>query len=247
MLNKRVIPTLLIRNRALVKTCQFNHFAYVGDPVNTVRIFNELEVDEILVLDISPDRFSRGPDIDLIDDIASHCFMPLAYGGAISSIDDAAKVFGSGVEKVVLNTCLFDNTKLATDISNTYGSQSLIASIDVRLTHAGYKVVRYGHEVLDIDPMHWALELQSCGVGEILLTSVDNEGTWLGLDINLIALISSSLSIPLIAHGGAGTFEHIRDVFSNTEAEAVAVGSMVVFLRKGMGVLVHSPCPSFPR
>jgi len=243
MLRTRIIPALLLHNESLVKTVRFGKFTYVGDPANTVRIFNELEVDELLFLDITASREKRGPNLKVLADIAEECFMPLSYGGGISSLTDAKAVFDIGFEKVAINTQAAENPSLICDIAGHYGSQAVIVSIDVRKNLFGSQSVRTlsGRNNTRRDPVAWAKQVEQMGAGEILLTSIDREGTWEGFDLDLVKRITQTVSIPVIAHGGAGTIEHIRKVVIDTHASAVALGSMVVFQKKGMGVLVNFP------
>ncbi len=243
MLRTRIIPVLLLRNESLVKTVRFGKFTYVGDPANTVRIFNELEVDELLFLDITASRENRSPNLKLLADIANECFMPLGYGGGIRSLDQAKAVFDIGFEKVAINTQAAENPALIGEIAVHYGSQSVIASIDVKRGLFGGQTVRTmgGKRNTLCDPVTWAVEVEKMGVGEILLTSIDREGTWEGFDLELVKRVTDAVSIPVIAHGGAGTVEHIGRVVKEANASAVALGSMVVFQKKGMGVLVNFP------
>ncbi|WP_115120278.1 AglZ/HisF2 family acetamidino modification protein [Synechococcus sp. UW105] len=243
MLRTRVIPVLLVREGCLVKTIQFNRFEYVGDPCNTVRIFNELEVDELLVLDITPDRFHRGPDYHLIADLADECFMPLGIGGGVRSLEDARAIFAAGIEKVVINTAAIERPDLIREISTVYGSQAVIVSIDVKRGLFGANTVRTrnGRRRTDLDPVVWAKKAEMFGAGEIMLTSIDREGTWNGFDLELVHSVANALSIPLIAHGGAGNLQDIVNVVKKGGSSAVALGSMVVFQKQGMGVLVNFP------
>lgn len=243
MLRTRVIPTLLLRNESLVKTVRFGEFTYVGDPCNTVRIFNELEMDELLFLDITASREDRSPNLKILADIANECFMPLGYGGGIRSLDQAKAVFEVGFEKVAINTQAAENPMLIGEIVNHYGSQAVIASIDVKNGLFGSQTVRTfgGKHNTRRDPVTWAREVEQMGAGEILLTSIDREGTWDGFDLDLVKRVTDAVSIPVIAHGGAGTVEHIGQVVKQANASAVALGSMVVFQKKGMGVLVNFP------
>ncbi len=243
MLRTRIIPVLLLRNESLVKTVRFGKFTYVGDPANTVRIFNELEVDELLFLDITASREHRGPNLKVLAEIANECFMPLGYGGGIRSLDHAKSVFDIGFEKVAVNTCAIENPGLISDVARQYGSQAMIASIDVRTGFWGKPTVRTesGRRNVRRDPVDWAKEVEDRGAGEILLTSIDLEGTWRGFDLDLISRVTNAVSIPVIAHGGAGTVKHIGEVIKQAHASAVALGSMVVFQKKGMGVLVNFP------
>jgi cyclase len=243
MLRTRVIPALLLRNESLVKTVRFGKFTYVGDPANTVRIFNELEVDELLFLDITASKERRGPNLKVLTDIANECFMPLGYGGGIGTLDQAKAVFDVGFEKVAINSQAAANPGLIGDIAGHFGSQAVIASIDVKNGLFGGQTVRTrgGRYNTRRDPVEWAKEVEMMGAGEILLTAIDREGTWEGFDLELIKSVTDAVSIPVIAHGGAGSVEHIRQVVKQANASAVALGSMIVFQKKGMGVLVNFP------
>lgn len=243
MLRARVIPALLLRNESLVKTVRFGRFTYVGDPANTVRIFNELEVDELLFLDITATRERRAPNLKVLGDIADECFMPLAYGGGVRSLDRAKAIFDVGFEKVAVNAGALDDPSLITRLATAYGSQAIIASIDAKKDVRGRLRVRHSgtRRKTAHDPVSWARELESRGAGEILITAVDREGTWAGFDLELTTEVVHAVGIPVIAHGGAGTVDHIRDVMRVAGASAVALGSMVVFQKQGMGVLVNMP------
>lgn len=243
MLRTRVIPALLLRNESLVKTVRFGKFTYVGDPCNTVRIFNELEVDELLFLDITATRERRSPNLKVLADIANECFMPLGYGGGIRSLDQAKAIFDIGFEKIALNSSAVDHPDLITEIASHSGSQAVIVSIDVKQGLLGRQTIRTqsGKHNTHHDPVAWAREVESRGAGEILLTSIDREGTWEGFDLNLVNRVATAVHIPVIAHGGAGNVEHIGQVVKQAHASAVALGSMVVFQKKGMGVLVNFP------
>jgi cyclase len=245
MLRTRVIPALLVRDGCLVKTVRFGKFSYVGDPCNTVRIFNELEVDELLVLDISNDRAKRGPDLSLIADLADECFMPLGYGGGIRSLADAQAVFATGIEKVVINTAAVVQPQIISEVAAVYGNQAVIASIDVKQGLMGKQTVwtANGRRNTSLDPVDWAVQVAQLGAGEILLTSIDQEGTWEGLDVALTRRVAGAVPVPVIAHGGAGSLRDIGNVVSRGGASAVALGSMVVFQKRGMGVLVNFPEP----
>ena len=239
----RLIPILLLNNESLVKTVKFNNFSYIGDPCNTVRIFNELEVDELLFLDINSSREGRPPNLSILSDIANECFMPLGYGGGIKDSDEAKKIFDIGFEKVSINTSAFLQPNLITDIAKIFGSQALVVSIDYKSNLFGqnYVYIKSGRKNLKLHPEEWAKEVENRGAGEILLTSIDREGTWQGFDIELIRRVANAVSIPVIAHGGAGKIEHIEQVLKETNVSAVALGSMVVFQKKGKGVLVNIP------
>lgn len=243
MLRPRVIPVLLLRDESLVKTKSFADFTYIGDPCNTVRIFNELEVDELGFLDITATRSGRGPNLRLLADIANECFMPIAYGGGIRSLDDARAVLRVGFEKVIVNSYAAERPGLIRELAEHFGSQAVIASIDVKRDFRGRPTVwtRSGTHNTRRDPAAWAREIEAQGAGEILLTSIDREGTWRGFDLDLVKEVAAAVHVPLIAHGGAGTVEDIGDVITKAGASAAAVGSMVVFQKRGMGVLVNFP------
>ncbi len=242
-LRTRVIPVLLLRNESLVKTVRFGKFSYVGDPCNTVRIFNELEVDELMFLDITASREGRSPNLKLLADIADECFMPLGYGGGLRSLEQAKAVFDIGFEKVCINTAAIEHPDLVTELARQYGSQAVVVSIDVKAGWWGGATVRTlaGRRNTRQDPVTWAMEVERRGAGEILLTSIDREGSWQGFDLELVKRVADAVSIPVIAHGGAGTLQDIGAVVKQAHASAVALGSMVVFQRQGMGVLVNFP------
>lgn len=243
MLRTRIIPCLLLRGESLVKTIRFGQFGYIGDPANTCRIFNELEVDELCFLDITASMENREPNLKLLAEIANECFMPLSYGGGISSVKLAERIFNLGFEKIVLNTNALVYPNLITEISKVFGNQSVIVSIDVKKTFLGqnYCYSKSGTIKHKYSPVSWAKTVESLGAGEVLLTSIDREGTWSGFDIELVKEVSDAVSIPVIAHGGAGNLVHIRDVVKQGHASAVALGSMVVYQKQGMGVLVNFP------
>lgn len=243
MLRTRIIPCLLLKDGALVKTVHYNKFEYIGDPLNTCRIFNELEVDEMLLLDIRASVNGMPPNMRQLSSLVSECFMPLSYGGGITSIAQAEQLFATGFEKVVLNSALFENPGLVTEIAKTFGSQSVVASIDVRKSlFGGYQVSSHsGTRKQKTRLIEWAMQLEALGAGELLLTSIDREGSWSGFDLTLIRSVSDALGIPVIANGGAGNVSHIGEAVREGRASAVSLGSMVVFQNKGMGVLVNFP------
>ncbi len=243
MLRARVIPCLLLRNESLVKTVKFGKFGYIGDPVNTCRIFNELEVDELTFLDINASKQGCEPNYKVLADIANECFMPVSYGGGICSVDIAERVLKLGFEKVVVNTHSLTNPSLITEVSKAFGSQSVIVSIDVKTNFLGQQHCLGKSGTMDSKrhPVAWAKEVQQRGGGEILLTSIDREGTWSGFDIELIRQVTDVVSIPVIAHGGAGSLQHIGAAVKTGHASAVALGNMVVYQKQGMGVLVNFP------
>lgn len=243
MLRARVIPCLLLKNESLVKTVKFKQYNYIGDPVNTVRIFNELEVDELMFLDIFASKENRDINFRMLKDIADECFMPLSYGGNIKTLDDAKKVFEIGFEKVVINSNAFGNLSLLEDIAGYFGSQSLVSAMDVKKTlFGGYKIYsHHGLRLQNIELSNWAKQLENAGAGELMVTSIDRDGSWAGYDIELIRKITDVVRIPVIANGGCGSVEDILDAVKNANASACGVGSMVVYQKKDMGVLINFP------
>lgn len=243
MLKTRVIPCLQLVNESLVKAVKFGEFGYIGDYINTVRIFNELEVDELCFLDIRASFEKRDPDFSILHHIADECFMPLSYGGGIRDFETAKSILSIGFEKVIINTAAYYTPALVTEIANHFGSQAVVCSIDVKKSFLGkyHTYINDGKQKINTDPVEWAIRLQELGAGEILLTSMDREGTWSGYDIDITKKITSALKIPVIANGGAGNILQIAEVVHKGGASAAALGSMVVYQKKGMGVLVNFP------
>ena len=243
MLRTRVIPCLLIKNQALVKTTKFKDPNYVGDPVNTVRIFNEMEVDEILFLDITASTEKKKPAFGLIEQLANECFMPLAYGGGIRSFDDAKQIFSLGVEKIVINTHAIDNPGFIRKVAEYFGSQSVIVCIDVRKSYFGKHHVynRNIRKVYEKNPIIYAQMAENLGAGELLVYSVDNDGVMGGFDINLVKEIVDAVRVPVIACGGAGDLHDMAELVQNTQVSGVATGSMVVYQGKNRAVLINFP------
>lgn len=243
MLQTRVIPCLLLKDDSLVKTVNFKKPAYIGDPVNTARIFNELEVDELVLLDISATNNNRKPDFKILEELANECFMPLAYGGGINNFEDAKKIFQIGIEKIIVNSVAYTNPAFITQLAEHFGNQAVVASIDVKKNMFGkYQVFsNSGKKKQKVDVVDWAKKLEQLGAGEILLTAIHQEGTWKGFDIELIESVTNAVDIPVIANGGAANINDIVEVVKKGNASAVSLGSMVVYQNKGMGVLVNFP------
>lgn len=243
MLHTRFIPVLQLLDGAVVKTVRFKAPVYIGDPVNTVRIFNELEADEMCFLDIRATRQGREPDYALLQQLSDESFCPLSYGGGIQSLDVARRVFSIGFEKVILNSVLQSGTALLSQLAAHYGSQAIVAGIDVKKDvwgkHRVYVVS--GTRRLTFAPADWAQRLAEAGAGEILLTSIDREGTWAGYDTDLVRSIADAVPIPVVAYGGAGSVADLGAAVREGRASAVAAGSLVVFQKKGLGVLVNFP------
>jgi imidazole glycerol-phosphate synthase subunit HisF len=239
MSRTRVIPVLLIKDEGLVKGINFKNHRYVGDPINAVKIFNEKEVDEICILDISATIENRKPDIKRIADIISEAFMPLSYGGGVTHIDEAKELLYNGVEKIILNTSLHTHPQLITQISTDVGMQSAIASIDIKKNFWGnYKVyTRNGTNDTGRDVIEFAKECESRGAGEIILNSIDRDGTCQGYDCDVIQKVASQVSIPVVAAGGPWEVDHLVQA-KKSGASALAAGSMFVFHGKHKAVLI---------
>lgn len=238
----RVIPLLLVHNRGLVKSVKFRNYKYVGDPINAVRIFNEKEVDEICILDITATKHGRGPDQEHIAEIVSEAFMPLSYGGGITKLEQAEKLFYNGVEKVVLNNSAIRRPDLIRQISERYGRQSVLVSIDHKAGWfgSGSAYTLNGEEKVGEDPVALAKGAEQLGAGEILLNSIDRDGTYGGFDLKMIERVSAAVEVPLVACGGAGSVADFRKAV-DAGAAAVAAGSMFVFQRPHNAVLISYP------
>ncbi len=243
MLQRRVIPCLLLSNGGLVKTRKFKSPVYVGDPINAIRIFNDKEVDELVLLDIKASLERRGPNFDLLNEIARECFMPFAYGGGITSIDQIRTLLRLGIEKIILNTALNQDPAFVREAVATFGSQAITASIDVRRKMFNRREVMTlsGTKATGLDPLQAARRAESFGVGEILLTSIDAEGSMAGYDIDLLAKVSQAVNIPVIASGGAGNLQDLLAAVHEGYVSAVAAGSMFVFHGPHRAVLITYP------
>lgn len=238
----RVIPTLLIQKGGLVKSDKFRNHKYVGDPINAVKIFNEKEVDEIVILDISATAEKRGPDLKRIREIASEAFMPLAYGGGITKLDEIRALIAAGVEKVILNTSAHENPQLVSDGAAYVGSQSIVVSIDVKKNLFGkYRVhINNGTQSTGADPVAYARKMEAAGAGELLLMSMEKDGTFGGYDLQLIREVSHAVKIPVVAVGGASGVDDFAAAVKSG-ASAVAAGSLFVFQRPHRAVLISYP------
>jgi cyclase len=241
----RVIPCLLLKGERLVKTVRFGNPVYVGDPINTVRIFNEKEVDELVILDIAATLEGRRPAIDTIARIASEAFMPVAYGGGIRSLEDARAVLACGVEKVVINTAAAEHPDSVREIAAAYGNSSVVISIDVRRKLLGRRevCVRGGRKATGLDPVAFARAAAGLGAGEILLNSIDRDGTMQGYDIELVRSVARAVAVPVIACGGAGSLADFSTALREGGASAVAAGSFFVFHGRHRAVLISYPSP----
>lgn len=243
MLSTRLMPCLLMSNGALVKTVRFKGLTYVGDPVNAVRIFNQKEVDELILLDIHATTQNRGIDFETIEKLVSECFMPICYGGGVRSIDDMRRLFALGIEKVSLGSAAFEVPGLVRQAAAEFGAQAIVVTLDVKKGLLGRSTVRIRNGMHDTksNPAEIARAFEEQGAGEILLYSIDRDGTWSGFDLKLIEDVSRAVGVPLVATGGAGSLADLRAAVKNAGASAVAIGSMAVFQGKDLGVLIKFP------
>lgn len=238
----RIIPVLLVDDRDLIKTIKFDKRTYLGDPVNAVKIFNRKGIDELAVLDIGATLSNREPDFELLKDIASEAFMPLACGGGITSIEQIRELLAIGYEKVVMNTSLITCPDLITKAAGLFGCQSIVASIDAVKKGDKYKcAIRSGTEIIDIAPAELAKEAEGLGAGEIIINSIDRDGTMNGYDIELVKAVVDSVTIPVIAIGGARGVEDLKMVLQKGYAHAAAGGSMFVYYGRLKAVLITAP------
>ena len=243
MFRPRVIPTLLLKDNGLVKTIKFNDPTYIGDPINAIKIFNDFEADELVFLDIEATNENRTISVDIVKKIGEESFMPFAVGGGINSIESIRELLKSGAEKVVLNNVLFSNPELITEASKVFGTQSIVASIDVLLNEKEeYEVYKScGKKPTGISAIELAKKVEELGAGEIIINSIDKDGTFEGYDLELIKMVSNAVSIPVVALGGAGELEDLKKAIEIGEASAVAVGSLFIFVGSNRSVLINYP------
>lgn len=236
MFRSRIIPCLLLKNKGLVKTIKFKNSVYIGDPINTVRIFNQKKADELIFLDITASNGNRCVPLDLVQKIGREAYMPVAVGGGIRTIEQIKKILNTGAEKVIINTAAFLNPNLIKEAVNIFGSQSIAVSIDV-LNNEVY--IFSGTKKTGLDPITYAQKAEALGTGEIFLNSIERDGTMKGYDIELIKKIATDVSIPVIAAGGAGSIKDLKEVIISGKASAAAAGSLFVFYGKRKAVLIN--------
>jgi cyclase len=244
MLRSRIIPCLLIQNKGLVKTVNFKDPKYVGDPINAVKIFNEKEVDELIVLDIDATKENRGPNLKMIKSLADECRMPFCYGGGITTVEQAVKIISLGAEKIALSYSALTNINLCQEIGDIIGNQSVVVVLDVKKKKifGGYDI--YTHN--GTKKSNWKLndlisKLEEIGIGEIVINSIDNDGLMQGYDLPLIESIREKCSMPITVIGGAGSIQHIKDLISKFKIIGAAAGSLFVFKGKYKAVLISYP------
>jgi len=226
----RVMPTLLFKDVGLVKGIGFDSWRRVGSAMQAVKVYNMREVDELVFLDISATRESRGPDFETVDELADECFMPLTVGGGVRTIEDVRRLLQVGADKVAINTAAVDNPNLIRQIAQRFGAQCVVVSIDFRGTNGSAEVyTQAGTMRTGRDPVSWARQAQELGAGEILLTSIDRDGAMRGYDVEVTAQVAAAVSIPVIASGGAAGYDDMRQVIERANVPAVAAASIFHF------------------
>ena len=242
MFRPRVIPCLLLKDKGLVKTIKFKDPTYVGDPMNAVKIFNDAKADELVFLDITATNEGRTPDIDIIKNIGEEAFMPFAVGGGINKIEQVQALINAGAEKVVINTAAVENPAFLSEIAEIFGRQSVVVSLDVKKNNGAYTIVtNSGEKEHNLDLIDTVKLMESSGAGEIIINSIDKDGTQEGYDLELIKMVSQEVQIPVIAIGGAGSYEDLTEAVIDGTASAVAAGSLFVFIGRKRAVLINYP------
>jgi cyclase len=243
MLRPRIIPCLLVKNKGLVKTVRFAEPKYVGDPINAVRIFNEKEVDELMVVDIDATAENREPDYALIQHLAAECRMPLCYGGGVKTSEQVERIVALGVEKVAVSSALLEQPEVISQASASVGAQSLVAVLDVRQPRPGkYEVYTHNaRRATGKTPVELAQRAQQLGAGEIVLNSIDNDGCMKGYDLKLVEQVRGAINLPLTCLGGAGSLKHIKELIDAYGAIGAAAGSLFVFKGIYRAVLINYP------
>ena len=244
MLQPRIIPVLLVHDKGLVKTTKFKDPKYVGDPINAVKIFNEKEADELIVLDIDATVLGREPDYRLIENLATECRMPLCYGGGVKTAQQAERILGLGVEKVALGSVIFERPEIITELAETVGRQSVVVVLDVKKRLFGSKYDCYSHngkKNQKLCPFELAERLENLGAGELIVNSIDNDGLMTGYDLNLVTKFINTATVPVTAIGGAGSLNDIGTLISRHPIIGAAAGSLFVFKGKYKAVLINYP------
>ena len=242
MIRKRIIPVLLLKNNGLYKGVGYDKYVYIGDPINAVKIFNDMEVDELIFLDIEASKNNKVISQEFVEKLSEECFMPFSVGGGIKSLKDAKKLISAGAEKIILNNWAINKPELITEISNSFGSQSIVVAVDTKKNWLGKQKVYSlsGKKSTDLNLDEWIMEIEKRGAGEILINSIEMDGKMSGYNIELINRVSKSVNIPVIAGCGAGSVAHFKDAIK-AGAEACAGGSVFVFHGPRRGVLINYP------
>jgi len=244
MLNPRIIPCLLIHNKGLVKTLKFKEPKYVGDPINAVKIFNEKEVDELIVVDIDATREGLEPNYCLIENLATECRMPLCYGGGIKTVEQAQRIFGLGVEKIAVSSIAIKTPAIITEMASRVGNQSVVVVLDVKkkIFSSNYELFTHnGSKSTGIDPVKFAVQMGKAGAGELVINSIDRDGMMNGYDQRIIDKIREVTDLPLTVLGGAGSLEDIGNMVKRHGIIGAAAGSYFVFKGKFRAVLINYP------
>jgi len=248
MLSKRIIPCLLLRNNLFVKTIKFSNPSHISEPIYAIKIFNDYEVDEIIILDIlasHPDITQKGPNklpLDLISKISDEACMPITYGGGIKTLKDMEQLFRAGIEKVSINTHAALNPNIIKSASNEFGSQSIIVAMDVKWNGQGYEIyTNCGQKKQKVDLISYVLKMVDLGAGELLINSIDKDGAMSGYDIKLVKKITSCIHVPVIALGGASNLNDCKNVLDQGGAMAAAAGSLFVYFGRKRAVLINYP------
>ncbi|MBT6227469.1 MAG: imidazole glycerol phosphate synthase subunit HisF [Candidatus Scalindua sp.] len=243
MFRPRIIPVLLLKNQILVKSVGFNNYKYIGDPINAVRIFNDSKADELVFLDITATKENRIIDLDFVRDVGEEANMPFAVGGGIRSIKDIQAIIGAGAEKVVINSYAAEQPDFVEQAADTFGSSAITICIDVKKKlFKGLRAwIKGGTEAVPHDPVTFAQLMEAKGAGEIIIQSIEKDGTMEGYDIPLIRSISGAVNIPVIALGGAGDLDDLKEAYQDGYANGLAAGSMFVYIGPHKGVLINYP------
>ena len=243
MFRPRIIPVLLLKNLALVKSIQFKNHKYIGDPINAVRIFNKLKADELVFLDVEASRNNRLISLDFVKNVGEEAYMPFSVGGGVKSIEDIKVIINAGAEKIVINTYAAQNPEFVKEASETFGSSTIVVCIDVKkkLFKGERTWILSGSKSTSFTPIEFAKLMEKNGAGELIIQSIDRDGTMEGYDIGLIKLISTSVGIPVVALGGAGREEDLIEAYQNGHANALAASSLFVYQSKKRGVLINYP------
>ncbi len=240
MLKKRVIPILQLQNDELVKSRRFKKHQYVGDPINAVRIFNEIKVDEIILLDVFKSKTEEDLNYEIIKDLADECRMPFTYGGGINNVKQVEKLFELGVEKISLNTSCLSDYQLIKDLSKIYGTQSIVISIDINQNYLGKKCIYSWtqNKILEKNIFNHIKNCIESGAGEILINNVNNEGTLKGFDFSLLKILNKGFEVPIIVNGGINSYEEIREILKFDKIDAVGVGAFFIYYGPHNAVLI---------
>ncbi len=243
MFRPRIIPVLLLKNLSLVKSVQFKQHKYIGDPINAVRIFNDSKADELVFLDIEASRNNTLISLDFVRNVGEEANMPFAVGGGIKSVQDIRAIIGAGAEKVVINTHAARNPDFIREASETFGSSTIVVCIDVKnqLFKGQRTWVASGSKATAFSPIEFAQRMEQQGAGELIIQSIERDGTMQGYDVELVKSICSAVSVPVVALGGAGKTEDMEEVYRSGHANGLAAGSLFVYQGKNRGVLVNYP------